>query len=59
MILGRGRCTPVTGRRGRPSSFLVWANTGNHPQLSNHTTPFDLMRRERVASATFVPAVLA
>jgi hypothetical protein len=28
MILGRGRCTPVTGRRGRPSSFLVWATTG-------------------------------
>jgi hypothetical protein len=23
--LGRGRYTPVTGRRGRPSSFLVWA----------------------------------
>jgi hypothetical protein len=24
MIPGRGGCTPVTGRRGRPSSFLVW-----------------------------------
>ena len=30
MILGRGRCTPATGRRGRPSSFLVWARK-RHP----------------------------
>jgi hypothetical protein len=26
MIVGRGRCTPVTGRPGRRPSSPVWAN---------------------------------
>jgi hypothetical protein len=28
MIIGRGRCTPVTGRPGRRPSSPVWAKTG-------------------------------
>ena len=47
-----GRSISVSGPTGRRRPRREWANTGNHPQLSNHTTPFYLMRRERVASAT-------
>ena len=44
MIVGRGRCTPVTGRRGRQPPSPVWATSGHygcaerrHAQVSRKT----------------------
>jgi hypothetical protein len=59
MILGRGRCTSVTGRRGRPSSFLVWAITGhsrtvvicNQPVRNAHILPCPRLMVWRIAGA--------
>src|SRR5258708_1854975 len=53
MIVGRGRCTPVTGRRGRQPSSPVWAITGRKQLQHSSSSPLPSTRE---ADVSFYPA---
>src|SRR5882672_1615665 len=52
-IVGRGRCTPVTGRSGRRPSSPVWAKTGREGVPTGAPDERGAKGRHEVSGFTF------